>query len=187
MKRLENGMLLYHGSYAEVKNIDLSRCRAGRDFGKGFYLTSSYEQAEAFLGISLRNAKKENLVDESACRGFVSVFEYNEVSALNVKYFDDADRAWLHFVASNRRGNLFADEKAEYARCDIICGKIANDRTSATLQLYTAGGYGVPGGDAADSTAISLLLPNRLDDQYCFLTESAIRNLTFIRSEAYDV
>ncbi len=45
MIELTDGMLLYHGSYTEVRDIDLSRCNEGLDFGKGFYVTSSYEQA----------------------------------------------------------------------------------------------------------------------------------------------
>lgn len=38
---LEDGMLLYHGSYVSIPNIDLRRCMGGLDFGRGFYLTSS--------------------------------------------------------------------------------------------------------------------------------------------------
>lgn len=41
MLELKEGMLLYHGSYTEVSKIDLSKCIAGKDFGKGFYTTSS--------------------------------------------------------------------------------------------------------------------------------------------------
>lgn len=43
MIHLTDGMILYHGSYTEVSEIDLSKCRAGLDFGQGFYLTSSFE------------------------------------------------------------------------------------------------------------------------------------------------
>ncbi|WP_196814247.1 DUF3990 domain-containing protein [Butyrivibrio sp. LC3010] len=38
--KLKDGMLLYHGSYTSVENIDLNQCMNGKDFGKGFYLTS---------------------------------------------------------------------------------------------------------------------------------------------------
>ena len=64
--------------------------------------------------------------------------------------------------------------------------KIANDRTALTLQLYTTGGYGEPGSEQADSIAITTLLPNRLEDQFCFCNEKAIQTLEFIRSERYD-
>lgn len=39
-------MILYHGSNVEVKEIDLNRSEVGKDFGVGFYLTVSKEQAE---------------------------------------------------------------------------------------------------------------------------------------------
>ena len=42
---LENGLILYHGSYTEVINSDLSKCSRGKDFGVGFYLTSDFNQA----------------------------------------------------------------------------------------------------------------------------------------------
>lgn len=33
--KLKDGMLLYHGSYVPVKNIDLNMCAQGKDFGRG--------------------------------------------------------------------------------------------------------------------------------------------------------
>ncbi len=42
---LYDGMLLYHGSYTAVDNIDLEMCTEGKDFGRGFYMTSSQQQA----------------------------------------------------------------------------------------------------------------------------------------------
>ena len=44
MIELKDGMLLYHGSYTGISRIDLDKCTRGLDFGKGFYLTSSFEQ-----------------------------------------------------------------------------------------------------------------------------------------------
>ena len=41
-------MKLYHGSNVEVKNPDLNYSNRGRDFGNGFYLTSSLEQAKSW-------------------------------------------------------------------------------------------------------------------------------------------
>ena len=38
--KLKDGMILYHGSYTPVQNIDLTKCAAGKDFGKGFYVTA---------------------------------------------------------------------------------------------------------------------------------------------------
>ena len=52
MIELQDGMLLYHGSYIGIPAIDLNRCFGGLDFGRGFYLTSSYEQA--YNSLSMR-------------------------------------------------------------------------------------------------------------------------------------
>ena len=40
MLTLTDGMLLYHGSFTQVSQIDLGKCKAGKDFGRGFYVTS---------------------------------------------------------------------------------------------------------------------------------------------------
>ena len=52
MLELKDGFVLYHGSYCEVKEPDLAKCAKRKDFGQGFYLTTSKEQAESFLKIS---------------------------------------------------------------------------------------------------------------------------------------
>lgn len=39
------------------------------------------------------------------------------------------------------------------------------------------------GDEIVDKNTIEVLLPNRLEDQYCFRNEAAINNLKFIKSE----
>lgn len=41
-------MRLYHGSNMMIENIDLSKCKPYKDFGRGFYLTEIKEQAEKY-------------------------------------------------------------------------------------------------------------------------------------------
>lgn len=48
MLDLKDGFVLYHGSYCEVKEPDLAKCAKRKDFGQGFYLTTSKEQAEKY-------------------------------------------------------------------------------------------------------------------------------------------
>ena len=40
--KLVDGMLLYHGSYTPVEVVDLAKCAAGKDFGRGFYVTIAF-------------------------------------------------------------------------------------------------------------------------------------------------
>ena len=47
-------MDLYHGSNQKVEDIDLSKCRPLKDFGKGFYLTTIKEQAFAMADNTVR-------------------------------------------------------------------------------------------------------------------------------------
>ena len=51
--KLKDGMLLFHGSYTPVEKIDLERCVKGKDFGRGFYLTSDLNQTRNFIRSSI--------------------------------------------------------------------------------------------------------------------------------------
>lgn len=64
MLTLTNGMLLYHGSFIQVSEIDLSKCKQGKDFGRGFYVTSSYKQAQGFVPLSVNKQVNEGKVLE---------------------------------------------------------------------------------------------------------------------------
>ena len=64
MLRLDNEMFLYHGSYCEVAVPNLSKCAAYKDFGKGFYLTTSKKQAEKFIGTALKKARSQGIISE---------------------------------------------------------------------------------------------------------------------------
>ena len=186
MLTLTDGMLLYHGSFTQVSQIDLSKCKQGKDFGRGFYVTSSYKQAQSFVPLSVNKQINEGNLPTGTTSGYISVFRFHLNPETSIHLFNSADRNWLHFVASNRRKTLFPEIKEQYVGSDIIGGKIADDRTALTLQLYTTGAYGDPGSDQADNIAITTLLPNRLEDQFCFCNKKAIQTLEFIGSEQYD-
>lgn len=53
----------------------------------------------------------------------------------------------------------------------------------AAINAYMAGTFGVLGTEGADNICTSLLLPDRLQDQFCFRSEAALAVLTFIESE----
>ena len=186
MLAIEDGMLLYHGSFTKVLQIDLNKCKRGKDFGRGFYVTSSYEQAQSFVPLSVMKQASEEKLPKNTTYGYISEFRLHLNNTARIHLFRAADREWLHFVASNRRRVLFADVQKQYDGFDIIGGKIANDRTARTLQLYITGAYGEPGTEQADNIAISMLLPNRLENQFCFCNEKAVQMLEYVRSDRYD-
>jgi hypothetical protein len=64
MQKLGDGMLLYHGSYTTVDIPDLAKCASKKDFGKGFYLTTSKKQAEDFVRASMKKAIAQGLITQ---------------------------------------------------------------------------------------------------------------------------
>ena len=53
---LHSGIILYHGSYVTVEKPELEKCYPYKDFGRGFYLTTSQEQAVSFVRSSVAKA-----------------------------------------------------------------------------------------------------------------------------------
>lgn len=187
MQKLTDDILLYHGSYAEISSIDLSYSRSSLDFGKGFYLTSSYEQAVNYIPSAVKkNIRRRKLpADFQITDGCLSIFRFHPNSELAVHYFKTADLDWLHFIAANRDNTLFQDFLKRFQAYDIFGGKVADDNTAATLNSYITGEYGIPGSAKADNFVIEQLLPNRLTDQFCFRTMKSLKFLEFVRSDRY--
>ena len=189
--KLRDGITLYHGSYVPIDVIDLDKCASGKDFGKGFYLTSNQRQAQRFIQTSLRKAKNIGAAAYGQTYGFVSAFAYHEPrNALRIYEFPDANEEWLWFVSLNRRASLAAQllpvVDSQLLDADVIIGKIANDTTNPVITTYLNGLYGPIGNNASAKTAISMLLPNRLEEQYCFLTERAVNCLEPMGATRYD-
>lgn len=181
--KLKNDLLLYHGSYAKIEKIDLSKCVQGKDFGTGFYLTTDYEQAKKFIHTSVAKAIKSKIILENQNIGFINVFKFSKKADIKIFEFQNANKKWLHFVAANRQSGIFDEEIKKYQNFDIIFGKIANDLTNRIITAYINETYGKIGSDMADKTTINLLLPNKLKNQICFRTEKSISCLSFERAE----
>ncbi len=183
MNELKNGMVLYHGSYCVVENPDLTKCAMYKDFGQGFYLTTSKEQAKSFAKISATKAKLKGLIPYSEKFAYISFFKVCASDSLKTFAFETANLEWLHTIVAHRRNGVFSDIKNSMQNYDVISGKIANDDTNATIIAYMNNVFGAMGSEQADKMCISLLLPERLKDQFCFRSEKAIAALEFLKSE----
>lgn len=183
MQQLVNNMLLYHGSYCVVKKPDLKQCAKYKDFGRGFYVTTSKSQAENFAKISSRRAVANGMINVQNSSGVVSVFRLQLAKDISIKIYPTADIEWLHCIVGHRKSKAFSGVVEELMGIDVIGGKIANDNTNATITTYMAGGFGKIGTTSAENICISLLLPERLENQFCFRTDAALKCLSFVESE----
>lgn len=184
MKLLETGMTFYHGSYCVVEKPDLEKCARFKDFGQGFYLTTSKEQARSFAKISASKARNRGLISAQERFAYVSSFEMADMAGLKTFSFETANVEWLHCVVAHRRCNAFGEIRNRMSAYDVVSGKIANDDTNATILACMGNIYGPMGSERADNICIGLLQPERLQDQFCFKSENALSKLRFIKSES---
>jgi hypothetical protein len=169
------GGLYYHTSYTPVRVVDLTRCKRGSDFGRGFYVTSSRQQAERFVNAAIRKSRRD--LDH----GSITTYRLAGTTGVDCLEFATADAEWLHCVCAHRRG--FATAMARWDGHDILAGKVANDDTNATIAVYLAGGYGDVGSPDAVATALRLLKPDVLADQMCLRTPAAVECLEYVAAE----
>lgn len=139
---------------------------------------------------SLLKAKNSKHIDNKQNYGYVTCYKYHAPTEFMPIYeFSDADKEWLWFISLNRRQRLAKAlspllPKTLFAS-EIIIGKIANDTTNPVITTYLNGLYGSLEDENAAKMAISLLLPNRLKDQYCFLSQRAVNCLEVIEVKKY--
>ena len=123
-------MILYHGSNVDIESIDLSRSSVGKDFGCGFYLTASREQAERMGRRRARLYGGEMVV---------STFDFDENAAreagLNIKDFESYSKEWADFILANRKN----DTRTQIHDFDIVYGPIANDDVGYQIRRLLAG------------------------------------------------
>lgn len=160
-------MKLYHGSHIEVKNPKiLTSFRVG-DFGRGFYTTSSLEQARRWAQI--------RALQENQSSGIVTVFNVPDQlfahPELLIKSFDNADEVWLDFVLANRKDVDFEHE------FDLVRGPVANDRVYVCLNM-------LEDGLADRETVIKKLKTYVLADQILFHTAKSLLFLEYAATES---
>ena len=119
-------MKLYHGTNQAFDAIDLQKSKPNKDFGKGFYLSASYEQALNMAHIKV----------EQQQRGTAMVMEFDvdeeAMNALRLLRFDDYSEQWAEFILANRN-NSTGQPIHDY---DIVIGPIADDRVGLQLWKY---------------------------------------------------
>lgn len=157
-------MKLYHGSLEIVQKPEIRKANRTLDYGSGFYTTTSYEQAEAWVKRRMDEAKR--------AKGYVNVYDIPDVfpPVLRQLFFQSPTEEWVDFVMRNRT------EKGYVHDYDIVYGPVANDRVYAAFALFE-------GGLLNKQDLIKELKAYKLVDQYLFHTEVALQTLTFIEAK----
>ena len=154
-------MIVYHGSYIEIKNPDLNHSRSNVDFGCGFYTTTIKEQAEKWCA-KFKRRGREGIVSEYS-------FDLKALEKLKILKFDTYSEEWLDFIMNCRSGR----DDSDY---DIVIGGVANDKVFNTVELFFDGLID-------KNEAIRRLRYEKPNLQICFRTEEALQQLHFEGSE----
>ncbi|MDR0853851.1 MAG: DUF3990 domain-containing protein [Clostridiales Family XIII bacterium] len=160
---------LYHGTFENFSEIDISKSAPKKDFGQGFYLTNDIDQAKKFARLKA--------VRENRRQGYLLTFNFTESDNLSVKQFTSSNEEWFDFVLRNRGAGNYAS-KGPNESCDIVIGPVANDAVGVVLNNFIDGVYGDQYSADAKNTAIRLLLSQKLHNQVFFGTKNAIRCLS---------
>ena len=161
-------MTLYHGSNVQFEQIDLSKAKPGKDFGKGFYVTTNKEQA---ISWATRNPNKT---------GFLYIYELDDNSLLidftnyKIRVLTTYNKEWADYISLCRYEFFESGD-------DIVYDRMADSR----YQILS---------DAISDYYFKLIdLPEFLSyakfanldyDQYCFKTQRVVDQLILIERVA---
>lgn len=147
---------LYHGTDQYFESYDLSFAKGFKDFGKGFYLTSNFVQAQKWAQ------------QKSFKKGLAYIYTYdisnsisNDIKILELLQYD---KEWVDFICDSRINGIETDY-------DIIYDRIADSRfldIADTLQKYSDKTI------TANEALNKIKWNNFAADQYCFKSIKAI-------------
>ena len=161
-----NEIALFHGSKEGLNEIKIDGSRLNCDFGYGFYLGESYEQALNFI---VQYPKS-------------SVYSFKiDIKDLKIKRFQ-CDLEWMLAIAYYRGKNeeIKNNNKVlkiikEIEDADIIIAPIADNKMFNILSEFSLGEINM-------DVAIHSLFSYSLGNQYVIKTEKALNRLEFIEN-----
>lgn len=159
-------MKVYHGSLSQIIHPEIEKGRSSTDFGKGFYVTTNFEQAKQWA-IKKQKAVKGDSVAIVNCYEMPDNLLNNPLN--KTKRFDSPDKEWLAFVVDCRRAVVH-----EY---DMVFGAVANDKIYATITLYESELL------TAEET-VARLKVDQYFNQISFHNQRSVDELKFVESMA---
>lgn len=153
--------VLFHGSKNGLSEVMISGSRDNCDFGKGFYLGETYNQALSFV-----------CEKEKSC---VYSFRYS-LANLKIKRFE-CNLEWMlaicyyrgtlgEFRSNSKVSQIVADIEA----ADVVIAPIADNKMFYVMAQFTEG-------EINADVALHSLSASKLGLQFIFRTEKALQNL----------
>ena len=148
-------MKVFHGSTSEIQNPLANIGRDNLDFGKGFYVTDIYNQAERWASVMM--------LRRPGSVATINILNIEKISSSNYKslHFKGYSTDWLDFIVACRRG------EKPWLGYDLIEGGVANDRVFDTIENYIEG-------QITKETALGRLQYEQPNNQICLLSQQLI-------------
>ena len=153
--------LLFHGSKRGLENISIEGSRMNCDFGQGFYLGETYEQALSFVC-----ENKQSSVYSFTC----------DLENLNILEFN-CSLEWMLAICYYRGTlGIFSDSTIvkeiiqKINDADVIIAPIADNRMFYIMTLFA-------GGEINANVALHSLSASKLGKQYIFKTQKALKQI----------
>lgn len=153
--------VLFHGSKRGLENINIEGSRKNCDFGQGFYLGETYEQALSFVC-----ENKQSSVYSFTC----------DLENLNVLEFN-CSLEWMLAICYYRGTlGIFSDSTIvkeiiqKINDADVIIAPIADNRMFYIMTLFA-------GGEINANVALHSLSASKLGKQYIFKTQKALKQI----------
>jgi len=148
---MSNIKTVYHGANKAIEIPDFSYANPNSDFGKGFYLTESYEMASQWA-----THKNPSIVNQY------------ELDFSNLKICHlELDKTWLNYVAKNRGYLKTTFNDSKY---DVIIGPTADNNLKFALSKYVQG-------ECTAKEALKQINGRKLSEQILIRTDNAKNQL----------
>ena len=173
---------LFHGSAVEFKRIDVSKGRGRKDFGRGFYMAFSSEQAIGMMHKKFRESvsrRQDHSLGTFKEKLYRIELNWALLQELRVKVFDAADMEWLDFILMCRPSFGVPHDY------DVVIGPTADDDTNRALKFYYDGTYGDPGSKEAKEMLLRVLETDKLGIQL-YVGSQSVADRLVVKFESVD-
>ena len=164
IKETIKNKILFHGSKNGLKQISIDGARENCDFGKGFYLGETYDQAISFVCENPNSS--------------VYSFEF-DTNELNIVEFD-CSLEWMiaicHYrgtIKEYKNTSVVEGIIKKIEEADLIIAPIADNRMFYIMSLFASG-------EINADVALHSLSASKLGRQYVIKTEKCLNKLKYI-------